>query len=74
MKAGGTTAYATAIDKAQAVLAANHDPNAQDAIIFFTDGEATYGPCVDTSPNDSICDNNASTYRSRPCYQGTQSA
>ena len=73
MKAGGTTAYATAIDKAQAVLAANHDPNSQDAIIFFTDGEATYGPCVDAN-NDSVCDNNASTYRSRPCYQGTQSA
>ncbi len=74
MKSGGTTAYATAIDKAQAILAANHDPKAQDAIIFFTDGQATYGPCVDTSPNDGICDNNASTYRSRPCYQGTQSA
>jgi Flp pilus assembly protein TadG len=74
MKAGGTTAYATAIDKAQAVLAANHDPKAQDVIVFFTDGEATYGPCVDTSPNDSVCDNNSSTYRSRPCYQATQSA
>jgi Flp pilus assembly protein TadG len=74
MKAGGTTAYATAIDKAQAVLAANHQTGVQDAIIFFTDGQATYGPCVDTSPNDSICDNNSSTYRSRPCYQATQSA
>jgi hypothetical protein len=73
LKAGGTTAYATAIDKAQAILAANHDPNAQDAIIFFTDGEATYGPCVDAN-NDNVCDNNASTYRSRPCYQATQSA
>lgn len=74
MKAGGTTAYATAIDKAQAVLSANHDPKAQDVIVFFTDGEATYGPCVDTSPNDGICDNNNSTYRSRPCYQATLSA
>ncbi len=74
MKAGGTTAYATAIDKAQAVLAANHSSDAQDAIIFFTDGEATYGPCVDTSPNDGICDNNSSNYRSRPCYQAQQSA
>ena len=74
MKAGGTTAYATAIDKAQAILAANHQTKAQDAIVFFTDGQATYGPCVDTSPNDGVCDNNSSTYRSRPCYQATQSA
>lgn len=73
IKAGGTTAYATAIDQAQAVLAANHSATAQDAIIFFTDGEATYGPCVDAN-NDSVCDNNASNYRSRPCYQATQSA
>ena len=73
MKSGGTTAYATAIDKAQAVLSANHDPKAQDVIIFFTDGEATYGPCVDAN-NDSVCDNNSSTYRSRPCYQATLSA
>jgi hypothetical protein len=73
LKGGGTTAYATAIDKAQAVLAANHDPKAQDAIIFFTDGEADYGPCVDSN-NDGTCDNNSSTYRSRPCYQATQSA
>ena len=54
MKAGGTTAYATAIDKAQAVLAANHDPNSQDAIIFFTDGEATYGPCVDANQRQRL--------------------
>jgi hypothetical protein len=73
LKGGGTTAYATAIDKAQAVLAANHQTGVQDAIIFFTDGEATYGPCVDAN-NDSVCDNNSSNYRSRPCYQATQSA
>ena len=73
MKAGGTTAYATAIDQAQAVLAANHQSGVQDAIIFFTDGEATYGPCVDSN-NDGICDNYSSAFRSRPCYQATQSA
>ena len=55
------------------MLAANHDPKAQDAIVFFTDGEATYGPCVDAN-NDNVCDNNGSTYRSRPCYQAVQSA
>jgi hypothetical protein len=73
MKDGGTTAYATAIDKAQAVLSANHDSKTQDAIVFFTDGQATYGPCTDAN-NDNKCDNNQSTYRSRPCYQATQSA
>jgi Flp pilus assembly protein TadG len=73
LKAGGTTAYATAIDQAQSVLAANHSSTAQDAIIFFTDGEADYGPCVDAN-NDNVCDNNSSTYRSRPCYQAQQSA
>jgi hypothetical protein len=73
LKAGGTTAYATAIDQAQAVLAANHTSTAQDAIVFFTDGEADYGPCVDSN-NDGVCDNNSSNYRSRPCYQATQSA
>jgi hypothetical protein len=73
LKAGGTTAYATAIDQAQSVLAANHSSTAQDAIIFFADGEADYGPCVDAN-NDSVCDNNSSTYRSRPYYQAQQSA
>ena len=73
IKAGGTTAYATAIDQAQAVLTANHDPQAQDVIVFFTDGEATYGPCVDAN-NDNVCDNNNSPYRSQPCHQAITSA
>jgi hypothetical protein len=30
-------------------LAANHDPKAQDVIIFLTDGESNYGPCTDTN-------------------------
>jgi Flp pilus assembly protein TadG len=73
IRAGGTTAYATAIDQAQATLLANHDPKAQDVIVFFTDGEATYGPCVDAN-NDGKCDNNTSPYRSQPCHQAITSA
>lgn len=64
-KAGGSTAYATAIDQAQSVLAANHDPKAQDAIVFFTDGEANYGEWPK---------GNASSYRTQPCHQAINSA
>lgn len=73
IKAQGTTATAPAIDKAQQTLAANHDPKAQDVIIFLTDGEANYGPCA--SPNKSgVCANNTSSYRSQPCQQAVNSA
>ena len=36
IKEGGTTVFAAAIDKARTTLAANHDPEAQDVIIFAT--------------------------------------
>jgi Flp pilus assembly protein TadG len=73
IKAGGTTATASAIDVAHATLAANHDPKAQDAIIFLTDGESNYGPC--TNPNSSgVCSNNSSPYRTTPCHQAITSA
>jgi hypothetical protein len=65
IKAGGSTAYATAIDQAQSVLAANHDPKAQDVIVFFTDGEANYGEWPK---------GNGSTYRTQPCHQAISSA
>ncbi len=64
-RAGGSTAYATAIDQAQAVLSANHDPNAQDVIVFFTDGEANYGEWPK---------GNSSPYRTQPCHQAITSA
>ena len=55
------------------MLAANHDPKAQDVIVFFTDGEANYGPCL--NPNSSqVCSNNNSPYRSTPCHQVDTSA
>jgi len=73
IKAAGTTATAPAIDYAEKTLQASHDPNAQDVIIFLTDGEANYGPCQ--SPNRSgVCSNNTSPYRSTPCHQAVSSA
>ena len=73
IKAGGTTVFAAAIDKARTELAARHDPEAQDVIIFMTDGEANYGACL--SPNGSgVCSNNTSAYRTRPCGQAVASA
>jgi hypothetical protein len=73
IRAGGTTHTAAAIDRARQMLAAAHDPEAQDVIIFFTDGEANYGPCTDNN-NDEICENNSSPYRSTPCRQAVTSA
>ena len=73
IKEGGTTVFAAAIDKARTTLAANHDPEAQDVMIFMTDGEANYGACA--SPNGSgVCSNNTSPYRTRPCGQAVASA
>lgn len=77
IQAFGSTAYATAIDKAQAVLTANHDSKAQDVIVFMTDGEANYGPCTENpylSSSGSSCTNNSSTYRTQPCHQAITSA
>jgi Flp pilus assembly protein TadG len=62
---GGITSYATAIDSAQTALNAQGRPNAQDVIIFFTDGEANYGP---------FYYGNSSAYRKQPCGQGITSA
>jgi Flp pilus assembly protein TadG len=72
IKAGGTTVFAAAIDKARTTLAANHDPEAQDVMIFMTDGEANYGAC--TSPVNGVCSNNTSPYRTTPCHQAVNSA
>ncbi len=41
---GGITSYTTAIQYAENELVAHGRPDAQDVIIFFTDGEANYGP------------------------------
>src|SRR3954465_4250266 len=61
---GGSTAYATAIDKAEAELEAHGRTNARNVIIFLSDGAANTGPDYygDTSP-----------YRTHPCGQGVTS-
>ena len=65
LKAAGITAYATAIEKAQAELDARGRSTAQDIIVFFSDGAANYGPSYY---------GNSSPYRTRPCRQGITSA
>jgi hypothetical protein len=64
-QAAGSTAYATAIDKAQAELQANGRSGAQKIIIFFSDGAANVGPL----PKDAD-----SPYWTQPCHQGVTSA
>ena len=63
---GGITSYATAIDKAQAELAANGRPDADHVIVFFSDGAANYGPTYYTPATNP--------YRKQPCHQGITSA
>lgn len=65
LKANGTTAYATAIEKAQGELEARGRPDAADIIVFFSDGAANYGPSYYSS---------SSPYRRQPCRQGVTSA
>ncbi len=65
MKAGGDTAYATAIEKAQAQLSTNGRANVEHVIIFFSDGAANIGPTYYPA---------SSPYRMTPCHQGVTSA
>lgn len=65
VRAAGRTAYANAIDAAQAELAASGRPGVQDIIVFLSDGAANYGPSY--YPNSS-------PYRATPCHQGVDSA
>jgi len=65
IRGAGSTAYANAIEKAQAELDARGRPGVQDVIVFLTDGAANTGPTYypTTSP-----------YRRQPCRQGVTSA
>jgi hypothetical protein len=65
VKAGGETAYADAIDKAQAELASHGRSDADNVIVFFSDGAANIGPTFYPS---------SSPYRKQPCHQGVTSA
>jgi Flp pilus assembly protein TadG len=65
LPAAGQTAYANAIDAAQAELNAHGRPNTEHAIVFFTDGAANTGPTYYPK---------LSPYREQPCHQGITSA
>jgi Putative Flp pilus-assembly TadE/G-like/von Willebrand factor type A domain len=63
---GGSTAYAHAIEAAQAELNSSRGrPDVQNVIVFFSDGAANTGPSYLSS---------TSPYRRRPCQQGVNSA
>jgi hypothetical protein len=65
IKGGGGTAYANAIEAAQAELDAHGRSDVADVIVFLSDGAANRGPTyyATTSP-----------YRTQPCHQGVTSA
>jgi Putative Flp pilus-assembly TadE/G-like/von Willebrand factor type A domain len=65
VQAGGSTAYAEAIDAANTELQTDGRPNAQKVIVILSDGAANTGPSglPSTSP-----------YRTNPCGQGVTSA
>jgi hypothetical protein len=65
VQGGGRTAYANAIEAAQAELDLDGRAGVQDVIVFLSDGAANLGPAYlpTTSP-----------YRTQPCHQGVTSA
>ncbi|HZQ90114.1 MAG TPA: pilus assembly protein TadG-related protein [Gaiellaceae bacterium] len=65
VQANGSTAYATAIDKAQAELDASGRPGVQKVIVFLSDGAANSAPSYYPT---------SSPYRVTPCHQGGTSA
>jgi Flp pilus assembly protein TadG len=64
-RAAGETAYANALEKAQAELDLHGRSDADDVIVFFSDGAANLGPTYYPA---------SSPYRMRPCGQGVASA
>jgi Putative Flp pilus-assembly TadE/G-like/von Willebrand factor type A domain len=65
LQANDTTSFATALEHAQAELDRSGREDAQDVIVFFSDGAANYGPSYY---------GNSSRYRTRPCSQAVSSA
>jgi putative Flp pilus-assembly TadE/G-like protein len=63
VKGAGVTAYANAIESAQAELDKSGRPEVQDVIIFMSDGAANTGPSWASS-----------SYRTTPCRQGVKSS
>jgi hypothetical protein len=62
---GGRTAYANALEAAQAELDRNGREGVQDLIVLLSDGAANYGPNYYPA---------SSPYRRQPCHQGVWSA
>jgi len=65
VQGGGRTSYANAIEAAQAELDAHGRADAQDVIVFLSDGAANTGPTYYST---------SSPYRTKPCHQGVTSA
>jgi hypothetical protein len=64
-RGGGRTAYADALEHAQAELDRNGRVDVQDIIVFLSDGAANIGPTYYST---------SSPYRRQPCHQGIWSA
>jgi Flp pilus assembly protein TadG len=65
IRTGGITAGATAVSKAWTELQNNGRPEADDVIIFMSDGEQNYGPTYYAA---------SSGYRRRPCQEAVAQA
>ena len=65
VQSNGSTAYANAIEAAQAELVQHGRPNVPKVIVFASDGAANTGPSSYSS---------TSPYRTNPCGQGVTSA
>jgi hypothetical protein len=65
VKGAGWTAYANALDAAQAELVAHGRPGVSKVIVFLSDGAANTGPLYYPA---------SSPYLTRPCQQGISSA
>jgi hypothetical protein len=64
-RGGGRTAYADALEHAQAELDRNGRADVQDVIVFLSDGAANIGPTYYPT---------SSPYRRQPCHQGVWSS
>jgi putative Flp pilus-assembly TadE/G-like protein len=64
-RANGRTAYANALEEAQAELDRNGRKDVQDVIVLLSDGAANIGPNYYST---------SSPYRKQPCHQGVSSA
>jgi len=65
VRGNGRTAYANALEAAQAELDRGGRPDAPDIVVFLSDGAANIGPTYYST---------TSPYRRQPCHQGVWSA